>query len=154
MITAENIFRYLPSWQHAQLKEATTSTARLLYYEEENLVYIEPFAGVVIDVPQAMENREAKNRLTGGIRKTGMLVNYNVDMSTTPAMRALCATADYNSGVYAIALVSALAHMKIAGNFYLRINRPVVATRFFNSIQPAQKWLITQGLTQNLSIDG
>jgi hypothetical protein len=131
------------SWKTAALKEEITATSIQRYHEADNIILLQTFPGAHVDVPQAMENREASLRLSGN-RKTGILVLGSGEITTTPAMRTLCATADYNSGVFAIALVSPLATMKILGNFYMRINRPAVPTRFFTTPEAARNWLLRE----------
>lgn len=39
-------------------------------------------------------------------------------------------------------VISSLAH-KILGNFYMRMNKPSVPTRFFTEIKIAEEWLNT-----------
>ncbi|MGL5888738.1 MAG: hypothetical protein ACRC3B_02565 [Bacteroidia bacterium] len=137
------------AWEAVQLRQEITATSIQRFNEAENIILLQPFPGAHIDVPQAMENREASFRLSGK-RKAGMLVVGSGEITTTPAMRELCATAEYNEGVFAIALVSALTTMKILGNFYLRINRPVVPTRFFSSPDAARNWLLREAAAYEL----
>lgn len=138
------------AWNVVQLKEQITVTSILRYNEAENIILLQTFPGAHIDVPQAMENREAASRLCGK-RKAGMLVVGTSEITTTPPMRELCATAEYNENVFAIALVSPLATMKILGNFYLRINRPAVITRFFTTPEAARNWLRREAAAYELS---
>lgn len=138
------------SWNDVQLKQERTSTCIQRYNEAENIILLQVYPDARIDVPQAIENREAAFRLSPH-RKVGMLVIGTRELSTTPAMRELCATAEYNEGVLAIALVSPLNSMKILGNFYLRINQPVVSTRFFSNADAARNWLLKEVAAHELA---
>ncbi len=138
------------AWKTVLLKEEITTTSIQRYNEAENIILLQTFPGAHVDVPQAMENREAAFRLSGK-RKAGMLVLGSGEISTTPAMRKLCASAEYNEGIFAIALVSPLASMKILGNFYMRIYRPAVPTRFFSTPDAARNWLLREAAAYELS---
>lgn len=123
--------------------EITTATARMYYNEAENIIYLTTHSKAHIDVPEALENKAATWQLSQP-RQAGILVIGQDEITTTPAMRALCATAEYNSGALAIALVSNKSTMKILGNFYLRINQPAVITRFFSTPEAGRNWLLRQ----------
>jgi hypothetical protein len=122
--------------------ETQTSTSRIWFDSGTRIMHVEARSGAVFDVEQALENKEASIRLADG-KKFLLLFSSEGDIVTTPAMRNLSATAEYNDNLNAVALVSANAAMKILGNFYLRLNRPVVPTRFFSNKADAAEWLKT-----------
>lgn len=95
------------------------------------------------DAPDAWENRAAALSLTQET-PAGLLFTSDSNIVTTPEMRVVSASAKYNSHFVAVALVSSSMTMKILGNFYLRINRPTVPTRFFSMRESGELWLTTQ----------
>jgi hypothetical protein len=122
--------------------ETQTSISRIWFDPGTRIMHVEARPGAVFDVEQALENKEASIRLADG-KKFLLLFSSEGDIVTTPAMRNLSATPEYNDNLHAVALVSANAAMKILGNFYLRLNRPVVPTRFFSNKEDAAEWLKT-----------
>ncbi len=105
-------------------------------------MHVDARPGAVFDVQQALDNKEASIRLADG-KKFLLLFSSEGDIVTTPEMRTLCASAEYNDNLYAVALLSTNSAMKILGNFYLRLSRPVVPTRFFGNKENAVEWLKT-----------
>jgi len=51
------------------------------------------------------------------------------------------ASAEYAKHVAAVALYSKKLHEKIIGNLYLKVNRPIVPTQFFDDRDKAIEWL-------------
>ncbi len=101
------------------------------------------YTGATFDAEHAIDNRTAALELAGWER-CGLIFESDGDIITTPEMRHVSASAQYNSHFIAVALVSPSVAMKILGNFYMRINRPVVPTRFFSEHDLAEQWLIQQ----------
>jgi hypothetical protein len=126
--------------------EIQTSTSRICFDPEARIVHVQARAGSVFDIQQAIENKEASLHLVGDGKKFTLLFTSDGDIVTTPAMRTLCASAEYNDNLYAVALLSTNSAMKILGNFYLRLSRPVVPTRFFGNKDNAVEWLKTFAL--------
>ncbi|MGL5888857.1 MAG: hypothetical protein ACRC3B_03180 [Bacteroidia bacterium] len=123
--------------------ETQTSTSRIWFDSAARIVYVEARAGSVFDVQEALENKEASLCLVGDGKKITLLFTSDGNITTTPAMRTLSASAEYNDNLYAVALLSTNSAMKILGNFYLRLSRPAVPTRFFSKKESAVEWLKT-----------
>lgn len=68
-----------------------------------------------------------------------MEADENADYSADA--RKAGASAEYAKHVKAVALCSSKLHENIVGNLYLKINKPIVPTRFFDSRDKAIEWL-------------
>ncbi|MFL5764773.1 MAG: hypothetical protein ACJ77K_12590 [Bacteroidia bacterium] len=59
----------------------------------------------------------------------------------TKELRELCASEVFSAGTYAVAFHTTNPSMKLLGELYININKPVVPTRIFYSRQSAWEWL-------------
>ena len=66
-------------------------------------------------------------------------VEENFDVSVDA--RRAGASEEYSKHVAAVALCSHRLHEKILGNLFLKINSPIVPTRFFDDREKAIEWL-------------
>lgn len=117
-----------------------TSTAVVTYNSVSRVALVQTKPGVQIGVQESRANRSAVIQLSNG-NKVGCIFFVVDDIVITPEMRADAATAEYNSPYIAMALVSPSMAMRMIGNFYLRVNRPVIPTRFFSSLESAEEWI-------------
>ncbi|MBA2611846.1 MAG: hypothetical protein H0U95_07750 [Bacteroidetes bacterium] len=69
-------------------------------------------------------------------------VDENFDVSVDA--RRAGASEEYSRHVAAVALCSNRLHEKIIGNLFLKINNPIVPTRFFDDRESAITWLKLQ----------
>jgi hypothetical protein len=120
-----------------------TATATVSYNPQNRIAQMTAHPGATFDAEHAIDNRTAALELAGWER-CGLIFESEGDIVTTPEMRQVSASAEYNSHFIAVALVSPSVAMKILGNFYMRINRPVVPTRFFSQHEQAEQWLVQQ----------
>ena len=79
------------------------------------------------------------NHLPG--RKLYVLTEAEGEFKPTPDARRAGASSRYASHVNAHALYSRNLTLKILGNLFIRINKPVVPTRFFDERESALEWL-------------
>lgn len=117
-----------------------TDTAHISYDPVTRIVQMTAHPGATFDAPNAIDNRTAALELAGW-KRCGLIFESDSDIVTTPEMRQVSASQQYNSHFIAVALVSPSIAMKILGNFYMRINRPTVPTRFFSQHEIAAEWL-------------
>jgi hypothetical protein len=66
--------------------------------------------------------------------------------------RTVGASAEYHGHTAALALCSSALPMAITGNFFLKINRPKVPTRYFEERAGALEWL--RGMMQPAKAEG
>lgn len=55
--------------------------------------------------------------------------------------RRVAASEEYSKDMIAVALCSNNLSLKILGSLYIKINRPVVPTKFFDDREKAEEWL-------------
>lgn len=109
-------------------------------------MYVTARAGSFFDVEQAKENKLAALSIADG-KKFALLFTADGDISVTPQARHLQASAEFCEGLSAMGLMSNSPAMKIVANFYMRINRPHVPTRFFTRMDTAEQWLSSFALS-------
>lgn len=73
-----------------------------------------------------------------------VLVTGEEYFQVTKEAREVVASVDFSNHIHAVALFHNELPMKILGNLYISINKPVVPTRFFNDMQKAKEWLMKQ----------
>lgn len=129
-----------------------TATATVSFNPETRIVQMTAHPGATFDAEHAIDNRTAALELAGW-QRCGLIFESEGDIVTTPEMRQVSASAQYNSHFIAVALVSPSVAMKILGNFYMRINKPVVPTRFFSQHEPAEAWLLEQIATDKIQLE-
>lgn len=120
--------------------ETVTTTSRLRFDAEKRIMYVTANAGAMFDVEQVRENKFAALSIADG-EVFSLLFMTDGDITVTPQARQLQASAEFCEGLYAVGLMSASQTMKILANFYLRINRPEIPTRFFVRLESAEEWL-------------
>ncbi|MGL4599648.1 MAG: hypothetical protein ACRCYO_19135 [Bacteroidia bacterium] len=119
---------------------AETRTTHITYDPQRKIVFMVAKPQAHFDAEHAWENRNAAIALCPG-EKCCLVFETERDITTTSEMRAASASPLYNEFYSAVALVSPSIAMKLMGNFYLRINNPVVPTRFFSTRESAVFWL-------------
>lgn len=119
----------------------TTRTAKLTYSEEEGIVYIELFPGNEISLEDSKEHNLATQKLTKGSLHCAFIKALgNIDISSEA--RKYGSNPEVQKNVIAQAvLVNSLA-TRIAGNFYIRFNKPPKPTRIFTNPEDAKSWLV------------
>jgi hypothetical protein len=124
-----------------------TRTTFTSYDSTNRLVVMEVKDNAHFDAEHAWENKAAAKEVSGG-NLCGLLfatpIGKENEITTTAEMRSVSASKEFNEFFYAVALVSHRPSMKVLGNFYLKINRPVVPTRFFGDRELAMAWLKEQ----------
>jgi hypothetical protein len=128
---------------------AETRTTHISYDPQSNIAFMVAKPHAHFDAEHAWENQRAAVSFFG--EEKGCLVfEAERDITTTSEMREVSASPEYNAFYIAVALVSPSVAMKLLGNFYLRINKPVVPTRFFATRESAVFWLGKQQEVQKL----
>lgn len=89
--------------------------------------------------------KEAEAYMPG--KKYYVLMGGEEFFQVSKEARETAASEKFSTHIAAVALFSNELALKILGNLYIKINRPIVPTRFFNDKQKAKDWLITQKTT-------
>lgn len=117
--------------------KATNFTARLI---SENIVENVVHDNVTIDVEDVIEIKKANKELTNGNRYV-VLVDSGMITTITKEGRELSASAEFQENTLAKALfVRSIGH-RLIGNFYLKVNKPVIKTKIFDCREKALEWL-------------
>ncbi len=93
------------------------------------------------------ESREQSvNYLPG--KKFFVLFEVEEGFDVSADARRAGASEEYSRHVAAVALCSNRLHEKIIGNLFLKVNNPIVPTRFFDDRNKALEWLKEKAKTQ------
>lgn len=122
-------------------KSIITRTAKISYNEAEGVVTIELYPGNEISLEDSKEHNEATQQLTQGALHCAFIKALgNIDISSEA--RKFGSNPDIQQNLIAQAvLVNSLA-TRIAGNFYIRFNKPPKPTRIFTNADDAKSWLL------------
>jgi hypothetical protein len=118
-----------------------TRTAKLSFDKEEGILYIELFSGNEIGLEDSMAHNKATQKLTNGALHCAYIKALgNIDISSEA--RKYGSNPDIQKNLIAQAvLVNSLA-TRIAGNFFIRFNKPPKPTRIFTNAEDAMSWLL------------
>ncbi len=78
----------------------------------------------------------------GQQQKYPNLIEVGLHSAINSEARIYSATAEASRYTQADAFVVRSLAQRLLGNFYLKIDKPIVPTRFFNSVSQAQQWLM------------
>ncbi len=118
-----------------------TRTAKLSFDSQEGVLYIELFPGNEIGLEDSKEHAEATAKLTNGAMHCAYIKALgNIDISSDARKHGANPEIQQNLIAQAV-LVNSLA-TRIAGNFYIRFNKPPKPTRIFTNPEDAKSWLL------------
>jgi len=86
------------------------------------------------------ESREQSMNYMPG-KKFFVLFEVEENFDVSADARRAGASEEYSKHVAAVALCSNRLHEKIIGNLFLKVNNPIVPTRFFDEREKAIEWL-------------
>ena len=118
-----------------------TRTAKISFNEEEGVIYIDLYPGNEIGINDSIEHNEITKKLTNGAMHCAFIKALgNIDISSEA--RKFGSNPEVQQRLIAQAvLVNSLA-TRIAGNFYIRFNKPPKPTRIFTNPDDAKSWLL------------
>ncbi len=85
-----------------------------------------------------------------GGQKFANLVEFGSLSNVSREAREFAAKAESNSLTIADAFVLKSLSQRILGNFYLKIDKPVVPTKLFSDVKSARQWLDNLLLSENI----
>lgn len=112
----------------------------VIFQRGDGIVEIDCSDNFEYEVVHIKENYELLKKMAG---KNKMLVlSCSKPFTTvTKAVRDFVASAQHRHFVKAEAFVIHTLGQSIMGNFFLKINKPIVPARFFKKKEDAEKWL-------------
>jgi hypothetical protein len=118
-----------------------TRTAKLSFNEEECILYVELFPGNEIVLEDSLEHTKASQTLTQGKLHCAFVKALgNIDISSEARKHGANPEVQHNLIAQAV-LVNSLA-TRIAGNFFIRFNKPPKPIRIFTNPEDAKSWLL------------
>ncbi len=99
--------------------------------------------GQVFGEADVVESKQLSCEYKPGV-KFYVLMEGEEDATVNNAARRLAASKEYAQYTVALALCTANLALRIMGNLFLKINKPAVATRLFESREEAMAWLLVQ----------
>jgi hypothetical protein len=122
------------------MKKGKTSTAEIIYDEQNHLVVISPFEGATIDAKEYIEQYHKVVELTGGVSSC-VLILTSPFLNVTKAAREESLKPEWQKYTIAQAIVVNNLANRILGNFYIKVMRPKVPNKLFSNEAEAKKWL-------------
>jgi hypothetical protein len=107
---------------------------------DNGLIEFKVKKGVSFTAEDVWQSRDMSvNHLPG--KKFGVLMEAEAEFNPTPDARRAGASKEYSQHVKALAFYSRNLTLKIIGNLFIKISRPIVPTRFFDEREKALEWL-------------
>lgn len=95
---------------------------------------------VVLDVTHLWESKKLSEEYMPGTQFY-LLLEGEEFFQVTKEAREIAAGPQFSSHLKAVALYAKNLPLKLLGNIYIKINKPVVQTRFFDNRERAEEWL-------------
>ncbi len=121
------------------MKEFETKSFKLIIHENLLKEFIVK-KGVTLHEKDIWESRDISIGYKPGI-KLYVIMEGEEDTQVSPDARRAAASEENSKYTAALALCSPSVYQAIAGNLFLKINKPKVPTRFFDSRDKALAWL-------------
>ncbi|MEO6305122.1 MAG: STAS/SEC14 domain-containing protein [Bacteroidia bacterium] len=116
------------------------TNAYTMNVHDDLLIEFKVKKNVKLQAADIWESREQSVNYMPG-KKFYVLFETDDNFDVSVDARRAGASEEYSKHVAAVALCSNRLHEKIIGNLFLKINNPIVPTRFFDDRQKAIEWL-------------
>lgn len=123
------------------LHEVKTTNYRLLF-RADGIQEIHVLNGTIVTVEMIREMNEQTRKFGNGARFPN-LIHIHGNLNADHKVRAFAASEEANLYTLADAFMITSTALKVIGNFYLRVNKPVRPTRMFTSETDAVEWLLS-----------
>lgn len=111
-----------------------------VFQREDGIIEIDCRDNFEYEIQHIKENLALIKKLTGN--KKALVLNCSKPYTTvTKEVRDYVASAPHKDFIKGEAFVIHTIGQAILGNFYLRVNKPVVPARFFKNKTDAENWL-------------
>ena len=121
------------------MKEFETAAFRMLIHDNL-LKEVIVKKGVTLQEKDVWESRDLSAAYKPGL-KLYVIMEGEEGAEVSPDARRAAASDDYSKHTAALALGGSSLYQAIAGNLFLKINKPKVPTRYFDSREKALAWL-------------
>lgn len=116
--------------------------AFLMKIHDDLLIEFNVKRNVTLQASDVWESRDMSVNYIPG-KKFFVLFEGDENADVSADARRAGASVEYTKHVAALALFSQKLHEKIIGNLFLKINKPLVPTKFFDDREKAIQWLKT-----------
>ncbi len=111
--------------------------------EEDGLIHFLVKKDAILDVSDLWESRRMSLEYLPNTKYQIMMEAEDL-FTVTKEAREVGASPEYAADLDAVALVTTSFPLKLLGNLYIRINKPIVPTKLFYDQQSAINWLKIQ----------
>lgn len=112
-----------------------------VFMRDDGLLQVNMHSDVLLEVEDAKQIVEAEGKLGGG-KKLPVLHVVGKFLSLGTGVREYSAIEGTSFTSAEAYVINSLPH-RILGNFYMKVNKPTVPTRMFNTEEEAVEWLRT-----------
>lgn len=116
------------------------TNAYVMNIHDDLLIEFKVKKNVKLEASDIWESRDQSVNYMPG-KKFFVLFEVEENFDVSVDGRRAGASEEYSRHVAAVALCSNRLHEKIIGNLFLKINNPIVPTRFFDKREEAIEWL-------------
>jgi hypothetical protein len=109
----------------------------------DSILHVHYKRNTTLDVELQVRMRNIFNEMTGGL-KSNFIFSAAEGFALTKEARENSTILDSNSPISAYAVIANNLAYRIIANFYLKVNKPTVPYKLFQTIEEAVKWLYTQ----------
>ena len=120
------------------MKIIKSSLAQFEY--KSDILYVKPFEGLFLDKPEMESLLNSAIELTEG-KKYFAIIDTSNDIDSTKDAREYYANNELNRFRYADAFIVSSLPLKMVVNFFIRVNKPSIPTKMFNSKDSAFEWI-------------
>jgi len=120
------------------VKIIKSSLAQFEY--KSDILYVKPFEGLFLDKPEMESLLNSAIELTEG-KKYFAIIDTSNDIDSTKDAREYYANNELNRFRYADAFIVSSLPLKMVVNFFIRVNKPSIPTKMFNSKDSAFEWI-------------
>lgn len=119
-------------------KVIETSTT-IFIIQDDGIGHMHVKDGVTMDVPEQMENLDALNQITSGVR-TPFYVTAGKNVTLTKEARDNAIVIEDRSPMYGTAVVVENIAYRLIADFYYRVNKPKNPYKVFSNVNDALEW--------------
>jgi hypothetical protein len=124
------------------MKDVIETDKFTLLIHENSLMEILLKENIIIDEQFVVDMKERVEKLKPG-KKFYVLSSGIGFFQVTNKARRICSTAEYNTYIHAVAFYTTNFTLKIVGELYNKLNKPVIPTRIFQDRNSAEEWLFS-----------
>lgn len=120
------------------MKSIETSLATFEY--QDNILYVKPFEGIFLDKLEMESLLHSAIELVEG-EKYFAVIDTSNNIDSSKDAREYYANNELNKFRYADAFIVSSLPLRMVINFFIRVNKPSIPTKMFNTKESAFLWI-------------